>query len=94
MELDLTFSVQENNFGANQAIELKSDGLNIAVTDLNKHEYVQSMVEYCLRKGIHEQLECLSEGLFEIVPRQYFSVFNEHELELLIAGLPNLDLSK
>lgn len=93
MDLDLTFSVQENNFGVNNVIELVPSGLNIAVTELNKDEYAQVMVEYLLTKGIHEQLECLTEGLYEVIPRRYLSVFNEHELELLIAGLPNLDLS-
>jgi E3 ubiquitin-protein ligase HUWE1 len=93
MDLDLTFSVQENNFGANNVIELVPDGLNIAVTELNKDDYVQLMVEYLLTKGINEQLECLTEGLYEIIPRRYLRVFNEHELELLIAGLPHLDIS-
>jgi hypothetical protein len=93
MDLDLTFSVQENNFGANNVIELVPDGLNIAVTELNKDDYVQLMVEYLLTKGINEQLECLTEGLYEIIPRRYLRVFNEHELELLIAGLPHLDIN-
>ncbi len=93
MDLDLTFSVEENNFGANNVIELVPGGLNIAVTELNKDEYVQLMVEYLLTKGIHQQLECLTEGLYEVIPRRYLRVFNEHELELLIAGLPNLDMS-
>jgi hypothetical protein len=93
MDLDLTFSVEENNFGAPHVVELVTDGLNTAVTDLNKHDYVQGMVEYLLAKGIHEQLACLVEGLYEIVPRRYLKIFNEHELELLFAGLPNLDIS-
>lgn len=31
-------------------------------------------------------------GLHEIVPKRLISIFNEHELELLISGLPDIDI--
>ena len=32
------------------------------------------------------------QGFWEIVPRKLISIFNDHELELLISGLPEIDV--
>ena len=39
--LDLTFSVDEDRLGQTSTIDLKPDGRNIPVTELNKKEYVE-----------------------------------------------------
>lgn len=38
------------------------------------------------------QLNAFLEGFYEIIPKQLISIFNEQELELLISGLPNIDI--
>ena len=32
------------------------------------------------------------EGFYDIIPKNLISIFNEQELELLISGLPNIDI--
>jgi hypothetical protein len=32
------------------------------------------------------------EGFYDIIPKRLISIFNEQELELLISGLPNIDI--
>ena len=32
------------------------------------------------------------EGFSDIIPKKLVSIFDEHELELLISGLPNIDI--
>lgn len=32
------------------------------------------------------------EGFYDIIPKRLISIFNEQELELLISGLPNVDI--
>ena len=32
------------------------------------------------------------EGFYDIIPKKLVSIFDEHELELLISGLPNVDI--
>jgi len=32
------------------------------------------------------------EGFYELIPRNLISIFNEQELELLISGLPEIDV--
>lgn len=38
------------------------------------------------------QLQAFLEGFYEIIPKSLISIFNEQELELLISGLPNIDI--
>lgn len=38
------------------------------------------------------RLNSFLEGFYEIIPRHLISIFNEQELELLISGLPNVDI--
>ena len=42
--------------------------------------------------SIKKQLNAFLEGFYEIIPKRLISIFNEHELELLISGLPNIDI--
>lgn len=38
------------------------------------------------------RLDAFLEGFYEIIPKHLISIFNEQELELLISGLPNIDI--
>ncbi|KNE60235.1 hypothetical protein AMAG_05647 [Allomyces macrogynus ATCC 38327] len=90
--MDLTFSVETDDFGKTKVIDLKPDGRNIAVTDENKHEYVRLVVEQRLTLAIRDQIAAFTEGFFDMVPRDLVSIFNEQELELLISGMPEIDV--
>jgi E3 ubiquitin-protein ligase HUWE1 len=71
---------------------LKPDGRNIPVTDANKHEYVKLIVENRLTTAIKDQLNAFLSGFHEIVPLNLVTIFNEKELELLISGVPDIDI--
>ncbi|KAI9681270.1 MAG: hypothetical protein M1817_002552 [Caeruleum heppii] len=87
-----TFSVETERFGETQTVDLKEDGRNISVTEDNKHEYVRLVVEYRLTGSVREQLDCFLKGFHDIVPAELIAIFNEQELELLISGLPDIDV--
>jgi E3 ubiquitin-protein ligase HUWE1 len=59
-----TFSYETDDFGANKVIDLLPDGRNIPVTEENKAQYVQLVVEYRLTGSIQEQLEHFLSGGF------------------------------
>jgi len=42
--------------------------------------------------AIRKQIDSFLEGFYEIIPKRLISIFDEQELELLISGLPNIDL--
>lgn len=59
-----TFSVETDDFGVTQIVELIENGRNIPVTEENKQEYVQLIVEYRLTGSVQAQLEQFLRGMF------------------------------
>jgi len=83
---------EEDCFGVKQTIELKPDGANIPVTDENKQEYINLMIEHSINAGVEEQLKVFRNGLYEIIPSDLISIFDERELELLISGVSEINV--
>lgn len=89
-----TFAIETDDFGEKQVIDLIENGRNIPVTQENKEHYVQRVVEYRLVESVKEQLDNFLKGFHEIIPPDLISIFNEQELELLISGLPEIDVDE
>ncbi|KFY92270.1 hypothetical protein V498_05090 [Pseudogymnoascus sp. VKM F-4517 (FW-2822)] len=87
-----TFSVDNDKFGEVETVDLIENGRNVPVTEENKHEYVRLMVEFKLTGSVQEQLDNFLKGFHEIIPAELVAIFNEQELELLISGLPEIDV--
>ncbi|RCK55503.1 putative E3 ubiquitin-protein ligase TOM1 [Candida viswanathii] len=86
------FSVETDDYGEHKVIDLIPNGRNIPVTEENKQEYVQKVVEYRLQTSVEEQMENFLMGFHEIIPKDLVAIFDEKELELLISGLPDIDV--
>lgn len=89
---DLTFSTDVQEFGVNEVRDLKPRGRYIKVTEENKMEYVRLVCQMKMTGAIQKQLKAFLEGFYDIIPKHLISVFNEQELELLVSGLPTIDL--
>ncbi|MQL76681.1 hypothetical protein Taro_009068 [Colocasia esculenta] len=72
--------------------ELVPGGRNMKVTEENKHEYVDLVAEHRLTTAIRPQINAFMEGFIDLIPKDLISIFNDKELELLISGLPDIDL--
>lgn len=92
IDMELTFSTEVHEFGLSEVRELVKNGKNIAVTEENKKEYVQRVCQMKMTGAIRNQLDSFLEGFYDIIPKRLISIFDEQELELLISGLPNIDL--
>ncbi|XP_058080803.1 E3 ubiquitin-protein ligase UPL2-like isoform X2 [Magnolia sinica] len=97
--LDLTFSMDADEeklilYERTEVTdyELIPGGRNTRVTEENKHEYVDLVAEHRLTTAIRPQINAFMEGFSELIPRDLISIFNDKELELLISGLPDIDL--
>lgn len=90
--LDLTFTIDSDEFGATKTIELVPNGANIPVTDENKYEYVRLVTEQRLTNSIRSQIDAFLDGFYEIIQPELIQIFTEQELELLISGLPDIDV--
>jgi len=87
-----TFSVEVEAFGEMQIVDLIENGRNIPVTEDNKQEYIRLITEHRLTGAVQEQLEHFLKGFHDIVPAELVSIFSEQELELLISGLPDINV--
>ncbi|OQR81725.1 HECT E3 ubiquitin ligase, partial [Thraustotheca clavata] len=90
--LDLAFSLEHSNFGKVDIVDLIPNGRNIPVTNDNKMEYVKLVTHHRMATGIRAQIDAFLSGLHQLVSPQLISIFNENELELLISGMPEIDI--
>jgi len=68
-------------------------GEGIPLTEENKQDFVNAFVAYQISGRVKEQFKFLMEGLLEFVPRDLINGFNERELELLINGISEINMS-
>ncbi|KAJ7228010.1 hypothetical protein B0H12DRAFT_233397 [Mycena haematopus] len=57
-------------------------------------EFVQPSAQYRLYLSIKDQIENLSTGFYEVIPKELITIFNEQELELLVSGTPHIDVDE
>ena len=88
----LDFTVTEDHWGDAHAVELKPNGTNVPVTNANVDEYIQLQMRYRLLARVKDQVKALLVGFYDVVPEALLSVFDFQELELLLCGLPEIDM--
>ncbi|XP_055844660.1 E3 ubiquitin-protein ligase Nedd-4 isoform X3 [Episyrphus balteatus] len=91
-ELELTFCVDEETFGHTSQRELKTNGANVDVTNDNKDEYIKLVIEWRFVSRVKEQMTAFLDGFGSIIPLNLLKIFDEHELELLMCGIQNIDV--
>ncbi|EFW23290.1 hypothetical protein D8B26_006786 [Coccidioides posadasii str. Silveira] len=89
---ELTFAVDDEQFGEHKTIDLIPNGRDIAVTNENKRQYVELVTEWKIQKRVEEQFNAFITGFNELIPADLVNVFDERELELLIGGIADIDV--
>ncbi|KAM8707842.1 hypothetical protein ACLKA7_014898 [Drosophila subpalustris] len=90
--LELTFCLDEDVFGQKSQHELKPGGANIDVTNENKDEYIKLVIEWRFVARVKDQMTAFLDGFGSIIPLTLIKIFDEHELELLMCGIQNIDV--
>jgi len=90
--LCLDFTMNVSVFGETQTVELKPGGANIEVTNENLDEYLFLRLKQIALDRVAPQLHEFLIGVYETVPMALLSVFDYNELELLLCGLPEIDV--
>ena len=88
--LDFTMEIEE--VGVTETRDLKADGANMPVTNANKKEYVKLISQMKMTVSIRSQIKAFLDGFYDIIPKHLISIFTDTELELLISGLPTIDI--
>ncbi|GAA5941100.1 NEDD4 family E3 ubiquitin-protein ligase [Sporobolomyces koalae] len=90
--IENTFSAEDDRFGETITVDLKPGGRDVAVTNENKAEYVQLLVEWRVQRRVEDQFKAFLSGFNELIPQELINVFDERELELLIGGMSEIDV--
>jgi E3 ubiquitin-protein ligase HUWE1 len=91
VDMGLVFTVDDDGMSSKE-IELVPGGEEIDVREANKLEYVQLVAHHRMTSSIRDQTKAFLHGFFEVAPRDLVSMFTESELELMICGLPDIDI--
>uniref|UniRef100_A0A8C5GZB8 E3 ubiquitin-protein ligase n=1 Tax=Gouania willdenowi TaxID=441366 RepID=A0A8C5GZB8_GOUWI len=91
--LEMFFCVDNEILGEVTTHELKPGGGDIQVTEENKEEYVRLVAEWRLSRGVEEQTQAFFEGFNEVLPQQYLQYFDAKELEVMLCGMQEVDLT-
>lgn len=88
----LDFSTTEKTFDTVEEFELVENGREIDVTKDNLPEYMEACLKFRLFGRVLKQSTELLLGFFDVIPEPLLTVFDFQELELLMCGLPKIDM--
>ncbi|KAA6360701.1 MAG: putative E3 ubiquitin-protein ligase Itchy [Streblomastix strix] len=91
-DLSLYFTVTVSQLDVVKEIELKPGGKNIGVTNENKKEYIQLMIQHKLTFNILQQMKAMQKGFNDIIPEKLLDGFTIAELELMLCGVDKFDV--
>ena len=77
-----------------QVVDLIPNGRNIAVTDENKFDYIRLVAHHRMTSAIRSQIDSFLQGFYDLVPAELISIFSPAELELLVCGLPDVNIDE
>lgn len=87
-DLNLDFTISNNDLDEHEVVELKPNGSKIPVTRENKIEYVHLVADYRLNKQIRIQCAAFKRGLSQLIDLDWLRMFDPRELQILISGTP------
>lgn len=87
-DLYMDFTVMDNG----NMVELKEKGSEIPLTNENKAEYIQLILDYYTFKRAEMQSLAFINSFLTIIPHEYLSVFKLEELEQILFGQKDIDI--
>ncbi|CAO2609862.1 NEDD4-like E3 ubiquitin-protein ligase WWP2 [Lemmus lemmus] len=91
--LELFFIQDMEILGKVTTHELKEGGESIRVTEENKEEYIMLLTDWRFTRGVEEQTKAFLDGFNEVAPLEWLRYFDEKELELMLCGMQEIDMS-
>ncbi|VDN96105.1 unnamed protein product [Rodentolepis nana] len=90
--LELTFAVDEEHFGETFEVELIPNGKNVPVTNANKRDYIERIINWRFVSRVEHQMCAFLEGFNDLIPLETLQLFDANELELLMCGLQDINV--
>lgn len=90
--LEMTFTSEEDVYGQQVEHELKPNGKNIKVTNENKKEFIDLVIQWRFVDRMKKQMLSFMKGFNEIIPQRCIQMFDPKEFELLLSGLGDVNI--
>lgn len=90
--LCLDFTLAEETLGIRRDIELVPGGKDMEVAKDNLPQYLEAILKYRTMDRTKPQIAELLLGFFDVIPEPALTVFDPNELELILCGLPTIDM--
>jgi len=91
--VDMDFTATEDLLGMVQTVDLIPGGASTMVTEDNLPEYMEACLRYRLLGQYEAQLNELLLGFYDVLPEPLLTIFDFQELELLMCGLPKIEMN-
>ncbi|XP_066492988.1 NEDD4-like E3 ubiquitin-protein ligase WWP2 isoform X2 [Tiliqua scincoides] len=91
--LELYFIQDMEILGKVTTHELKEGGESIRVTEENKDEYILLLTDWRFTRGVEDQTKAFLDGFNEVAPLEWLRYFDEKELELMLCGMQEIDMT-
>jgi len=88
----LDFTATEERMGIRHEVDLIENGAMKEVTNDNVAEYLEENLKYRMLNRTKPQMTELLLGFYDVVPEPALTVFDFSELELMLCGLPEIDM--
>ncbi|KAG2807666.1 hypothetical protein PC112_g17304 [Phytophthora cactorum] len=91
--LELDFTVTQRHGDLAQTVELIPAGRNIQVNDDNKFEFGDRKFRFMMFECVAPQLASFLKGFYEVVPQRMLLPFDYEELDYLLCGSDEINVS-
>ena len=89
----LDFTASQHLLGETVQVNLVPGGEDLAVTGENLSEYLKVYFKFLMLERIKPQITELLLGFYDVIPESLLTVFDYQELELMMCGLPSIDMA-
>lgn len=89
----LDFTTVEETLGVKKTIDLIPNGSETMLDNDNLPEYLEACLKYRMLGRVKKQLNQLLLGFYDVIPEPLLTIFDFQELELLMCGLPEIDMN-
>ncbi|KAL3920333.1 MAG: hypothetical protein SGILL_003315, partial [Bacillariaceae sp.] len=91
-QLYLDFTVTEDVLGTRKIVELVPGGAEKEVNADNLSHFLEAVLRYRMLERNKMPIQELILGFFDVIPEAALTVFDPNELELMLCGLPIIDI--
>ncbi|OHS94055.1 hypothetical protein TRFO_39763 [Tritrichomonas foetus] len=92
-DLDLYFTADFDDMGNHKIQNLIENGDQVLVNNENKEDFIKKMIDHRLVSQISLQTKAFLSGFYSLIPFEEIRMFKPDELDLLICGIPQIDIS-